>query len=221
MQRLCRQKTTGGGHRFPAKENDLADACRPVISLHIPVPCEHIYHQSTDVQFKRITMKAYLYTPLMAIVAMLLSAGSLPAQDAGPLAVRKAPALKSDRTPVDLLATEEEKMEVAEAIDHVLFDFDRATINPGAYAKLKGLAAWMKDKEVTLRVSGFADGIGTEEYNNQLSKRRAEAVKAYLVGNGATPGLIDPVGFGEANPVAGNNSSSGRSKNRRVEFALY
>ena len=124
-------------------------------------------------------------------------------------------------TPVEVLATEKEKMEVAEAIDHVLFDFDRATINPGSHGKLKGLAAWMKDKDVTLRVSGFADGIGTQQYNTRLSEMRAKAVKAYLVGNGANPKLIDPVGFGEANPIAGDDSESGRQKNRRVEFALY
>ena len=167
-------------------------------------------------------MKTQFYTLIMMITAFLHSAGSLSAQDAGSLAGRKnPPAMKSDKTPVEVLATKEEKMEVGEAIDHVLFDFDQATINPESYGKLRGLAQWLKDKDVTLRVSGFADNIGTEQYNVRLSAKRANAVKAYLVGNGANPELIDPVGFGESYPISGNGSESGRQKNRRVEFALY
>jgi len=167
-------------------------------------------------------MKTHHFTSMILVAAVLYSAGSLSAQDAESLAGRKKSATtKPDKMSVEVLATDEEKMEVAEAIDDVQFDFDRATINPDYHAKLKGLAAWMKDKNVTLRVSGFADGIGTDQYNKRLSERRARAVKTYLVINGANPKFIDPVGYGEANPLAGNESEPGRRKNRLVEFALF
>ena len=157
-----------------------------------------------------------------ACIVLMQMSVNLSAQSPQSLTARKvSPPIRSDRTPVEVLATEKEKMEVAEAIDNVEFDFDEATISSGFYTKLDGLAAWMKDKDVTLRVSGFADVVGSNGYNNALSVKRALAVKAYLVGRGADPKLIDPVGFGESNPVASNDSVTGRQKNRRVEFALY
>ncbi|NEU07602.1 OmpA family protein [Flavihumibacter sp. R14] len=160
-------------------------------------------------------MNPNLIARMLVIAAVLVSGSSL-AQNPSTIAVRK-----SDNTPVAVLATEEEKMEVAEAIKNVEFDFDQAEVRPEAYKNLDGLTAWLKGKDVTLKVSGFADATGPKDYNRGLSARRARAVKDYLVMNGADPARIDPVGFGETNPVAPNDSESGRQKNRRVEFGLY
>lgn len=151
---------------------------------------------------------------------MIVMLPGVSAQDAA-VVNRQKFAVANSGKPVAVLATEEEKMEVAAAIDHVLFDFDRATISPDFYPKLKGLAAWLNDKAVTLRVLGYADSIGSEQYNFRLSERRAKAVKAYLVAIGVKQGLIEPEGLGEENPSPGSNSEAGRRKSRRVEFSLY
>ena len=161
-------------------------------------------------------------TRFFAFGVMMLVSLQLSAQNAQSLTANKnLSAIRSDRSPVGILATEKEKMEVAQAIDNVEFAFDQAVISTDSFIKLDGLAAWLMDKAVTLRVSGFADEIGTAKYNSYLSAKRARAVKDYLVSKGADAKLIDPVAFGERNPVAANDTEAGRQKNRRVEFALY
>lgn len=122
---------------------------------------------------------------------------------------------------VKILATKEDKEVVAQAISNLEFEFDKATIQPVSYKSLDGLADWLKARDFTLKVSGYADYIGDDSYNLQLSNERARAVKEYLVKQGADPKLIDPVGFGEKLPLASNENEDGRKMNRRVEFALY
>jgi OOP family OmpA-OmpF porin len=72
--------------------------------------------------------------------------------------------------------------------------------------------------EVRVEVAGHTDSIGTEEYNEDLSYRRARAVKDYLVSEGVAADRMDVRGFGESRPIADNASEDGRAKNRRVEL---
>jgi OOP family OmpA-OmpF porin len=101
------------------------------------------------------------------------------------------------------------------------FDFDKAVLKPESQAKLTDLVD--KTKAVNLEVIiavGHTDNIGTFEYNQKLSERRANAVKEYLVSKGIEKNRIYTEGKGEKQPVADNKTSEGRAKNRRVEVEV-
>ena len=103
----------------------------------------------------------------------------------------------------------------------VLFDFDKATIKPEGRSKLDDLASKVKgvNLEVVIAI-GHTDSIGEDAYNQRLSVRRAESVKAYLVSRGIEPNRVYTEGKGEKQPVADNKTRDGRAKNRRVEIEV-
>jgi len=103
----------------------------------------------------------------------------------------------------------------------VLFDFDKAVLKPDGKSKLDDLAAKVKgiNLEVVIAI-GHSDSIGADAYNQKLSVRRAESVKAYLVSKGVEPNRIYTEGKGEKQPVASNKTKDGRQKNRRVEIEI-
>lgn len=102
-----------------------------------------------------------------------------------------------------------------------LFDFDKSVIKPGGKAALDGLVADMSKVNVeTLIAVGHTDAIGTDAYNQALSIRRVEAVKAYLVSKGVPADSIKTEGKGESQPVASNQTREGRAQNRRVEIEV-
>jgi OOP family OmpA-OmpF porin len=103
----------------------------------------------------------------------------------------------------------------------VLFDFDKATLKPEGRAKLDDLAAKVKDVNLEVVIAiGHTDSIGADAYNQRLSVRRAESVKAYLVSKGVEPNRVYTEGKGEKQPVASNKTKDGRQKNRRVEIEV-
>jgi OOP family OmpA-OmpF porin len=101
------------------------------------------------------------------------------------------------------------------------FDFDKAVVKPAGKAKLDDLVAKIKgiNLEVVIAV-GHTDSIGSDAYNQKLSVRRAEAVKAYLVSKGIEKNRVYTEGKGEKQPVASNKTKEGRAKNRRVEIEV-
>ena len=103
----------------------------------------------------------------------------------------------------------------------VLFDFDKSVVKPAGKAKLDDLASKVKaiNLEVVIAI-GHTDSIGSDAYNQKLSVRRSEAVKAYLVSKGVEPNRIYTEGKGEKQPVASNKTKDGRQKNRRVEIEV-
>ena len=101
------------------------------------------------------------------------------------------------------------------------FDFDKAVLKPEGKAKLDDLVSKVKaiNLEVIIAV-GHTDWVGSDAYNQKLSVRRAEAVKAYLVSKGIEKNRIYTEGKGEKQPIADNHTKEGRAKNRRVEIEV-
>lgn len=104
----------------------------------------------------------------------------------------------------------------------VFFDFDKWDIKPQYHQELANFAGFMKQYPgVKVEIDGHTDAIGSDEYNQKLSLRRAEAVRMYLVKNlGMDPALLTAVGFGKSKPIASNDTEEGRAKNRRIEAVL-
>jgi len=106
-------------------------------------------------------------------------------------------------------------------LNSIQFDFDKSTIKPEFYPMLDAASNALKQQPGTkVAIQGHTDSIGTEEYNRELSVRRAEAVKAYLVGQGIARENLSVQGFGEEKPVADKQTAEGRRMNRRVEFII-
>jgi len=100
----------------------------------------------------------------------------------------------------------------------VNFDFDRAEIRPAARPILDQAAARLRQcGSERLQVQGHTDSIGSDAYNQDLSERRARAVRDYLVSKGVSGARISAAGFGESQPIASNDTPEGRFLNRRVE----
>ncbi|HJQ23511.1 MAG TPA: OmpA family protein [Blastocatellia bacterium] len=104
----------------------------------------------------------------------------------------------------------------------VNFKFDSYQLTPEARAALDQLAAQIKDREnFILEIEGFADSTGSDQYNDQLTQKRAAAVQRYLAEQHNIPVFrMRILGFGEVRPVADNQTRAGRAQNRRVEIRL-
>ena len=101
------------------------------------------------------------------------------------------------------------------------FDFDKSVLKPEGKAKLDDLVGKVKDINLEVIIAvGHTDSVGTDAYNQRLSVRRAESVKAYLVSKGIEKNRVYTEGKGEKQPVADNKTAEGRAKNRRVEIEV-
>jgi outer membrane protein OmpA-like peptidoglycan-associated protein len=103
----------------------------------------------------------------------------------------------------------------------ITFAVNQSDINPGFYETLNSVAIVLKEfNKTTVSVYGHADSTGPEDYNLQLSQRRAQSVSSYLAGQGVSPGRLQAIGFGETRPIADNSTEAGRAANRRVEIVI-
>lgn len=126
-----------------------------------------------------------------------------------------APAAEVPPAPVAPVIISEKVTFAADAF----FDFDKAVLKPEGKAKLDEVVTKLSsiNLEVIIAV-GHTDSVGSDAYNEKLSVRRAEAVKAYLVGKGIEKNRVYTEGKGKKQPVAENKTAAGRAKNRRVEI---
>ena len=103
----------------------------------------------------------------------------------------------------------------------VLFDFGSYTLKPGAREKLAKISGiLLAHPGLTLQIEGHTDSVGTDEFNQQLSERRADSVRDFLAENGVPASSITARGFGKTQPVASNDTPEGRQRNRRVELVV-
>jgi outer membrane protein OmpA-like peptidoglycan-associated protein len=102
-----------------------------------------------------------------------------------------------------------------------MFDTGRSELKSGGMRKIEQLAQFLTEHpERRVQIDGFTDSVGTDAYNEELSQRRADAVKAALVSRNIDPARISTEGYGKAYPVASNSDSGGRQLNRRVEIVI-
>ena len=101
----------------------------------------------------------------------------------------------------------------------IQFEFDRDEILPESYPTLDRIAeVILSTDRLKLAIFAHADAIGNDEYNYDLSRRRAKSVKSYLANKGVPPPSMRFHGYGKSKPIADNSTDEGRAKNRRVEF---
>lgn len=120
-------------------------------------------------------------------------------------------AMKAKPTPRGLVLT----------LGDVMFDTGRSELKSGGARRLDQLAQFLTEHpDRRVQIDGFTDSVGSDSYNEELSQRRADAVKTALVNRGVEPARIGTEGYGKAFPVASNNDSGGRQLNRRVEVVI-
>lgn len=103
----------------------------------------------------------------------------------------------------------------------VNFAFDSSDLTPTAKVNLDKLAeVLINNPDTNINIYGHTDSKGADDYNQKLSERRANSVKNYLMAKGVASSRMFPMGVGEREPVASNDTDAGRAQNRRVEFAI-
>lgn len=132
----------------------------------------------------------------------------------------QARTLEADRLRNELNAKQTDRG-MTISLGDVLFDTGKAQLKPGGSREVRKLAQFLREHpQRNVSIEGFTDSQGSDEYNQSLSERRAEAVKRELVDSGIPEQNISSKGFGEEYSVADNNTSAGRQMNRRVEIVI-
>jgi outer membrane protein OmpA-like peptidoglycan-associated protein len=116
---------------------------------------------------------------------------------------------------------EEIKVGTTIQLNNVYFEFNKWNLLPESFPELDKVFQFLKDNPtVEIELSGHTDNIGSDEYNLNLSQKRADAVKAYIVSKGIDTKRMTSKGYGKSKPIATNMTDAGREQNRRVEFTV-
>ncbi len=104
---------------------------------------------------------------------------------------------------------------------NIFYETDQYQLKTISYAELDKLVSFLRDNpSLRIEIGGHTDNVGTEEYNIDLSMKRARAVYEYLLGKGIAAGRISYKGYGESVPVSSNETEEGRALNRRTEITI-
>lgn len=140
------------------------------------------------------------------------------AADAAGAAARQAAELQRQ---IDALQARQTERGLVLTLGDVLFTSGRADLKPGAASNLSRLVTFLNQNPArNVEIEGHTDSVGSEDYNQDLSQRRADAVRSYLTQQGIASQRISASGKGELQPVAGNDSDGGRQQNLRVEIII-
>ena len=187
---------------------------------------------------KRISIKSVVQHSLLIPVLAVLLAGCITEEEQSPNSELTpiAPSTQSS-TPAKSLQTEtingtepteeqtlvavREESDLRANLEKVYFKFDSYALTARAKEKLLQMAQLMKNnRKLSIQISGYADEIGTEEYNFNLGKMRAQAVKEFLVAQGVNPQMLSTISYGEKKPARKGSTSKAWKQNRRVEFKI-
>lgn len=120
-----------------------------------------------------------------------------------------------------VLNTQESARGLIVNMSDVLFGFNKFDLKTDAEIKLAKVSGILLTyPNLKVQVEGYTDNVGSQEYNQQLSEKRAMAVQSFLISQGVAPGNVTAQGYGAADPVADNSTSAGRARNRRVELVV-
>ncbi|MDO9693314.1 MAG: OmpA family protein [Candidatus Latescibacteria bacterium] len=181
-------------------------------------------NRSTD-QDRRMQQNAQDLSRAQSALAASEQAGQATADQ---LAVAEKARLAAEKTTAEtqaeldaLIATKDQRGEVFTLSGGLLFRSNESSLMPGAETQLQRLVkALAATADRNIVVEGYTDSQGSDDYNLDLSRRRAEAVRNYLVRSGYPADRILAEGIGESRPIADNSTSEGRANNRRVEIVL-
>jgi len=142
--------------------------------------------------------------------------------DAAKLAAASSEAESAElQRQIDELQAKDTDRGLVLTLGDVLFESGKAQLKSGAAGNLNTLVMFLNNyPNRTVLIEGYTDSVGSDDYNQGLSSRRAESVQAYLVGQGIDRGRLTASGLGESAPVADNESAMGRQLNRRVEVII-
>jgi outer membrane protein OmpA-like peptidoglycan-associated protein len=120
-----------------------------------------------------------------------------------------------------ILETRETARGLIVNMSDVLFDTGQYSLKPGAREKLAKVSGLIiAHPGLNLKIEGHTDNVGSDDFNQRLSEKRADSVRDYLVSQGISHDSISAEGFGKANPVSTNDTAAGRQQNRRVELVV-
>lgn len=168
-----------------------------------------------------ITHLAYIAQRKVEIAEALAQGKAAEAQSQELLGERDKVLLEIRNREIQELQAQSTPRGVMVTLGDVLFETARANLKPGARQRLYQLASFLEahpDRKVV--IEGHTDSRGSESYNEELSQRRSESVQDFLIRSGIDPARITAQGYGEAYPVASNDTPAGRLQNRRVEVYL-
>ena len=169
-----------------------------------------------------------LHPITLAFLCILLVAGCATKPVPDPQPTETKPAAENTISPenaapeakVDEQATKQEKTPVAN-LERIHFAFDQSVLSPEARDTLAADANVLKgDQSLRVRIEGYCDSRGSEEYNLALGERRAKAAKDYLVSLGVTPDRLGTISYGEEMPLDPANNVEAWAKNRRADFKI-
>jgi outer membrane protein OmpA-like peptidoglycan-associated protein len=177
--------------------------------------------QSDDARLAARTREADAATRAAAVARSDAASSRMEAETATAAAVLADAQKQELARQIALLQAEATERGIVLTLGDVLFATGSDQLKPGATGNLDRLVSFMAmygDRSAT--IEGHTDNVGEDAYNQGLSQRRADGVKAYLASRGVAAARLTSMGMGEAYPIAGNESAGGRQQNRRVEVII-